>query len=77
MAIKEFAGAAGADGISVRLLSLTPERTLVRLHLPPVRLDGVAKAVDVHLEFDARSVDALLQRLSELRVQMLPPPQSH
>jgi hypothetical protein len=30
--------------------------------------------VEIHFDFDADIVDQILQRLTELRLQMLPPP---
>jgi hypothetical protein len=34
----------------------------------------VGEAVDIHLDFDAEAADEILQRLTELRMQMVPPP---
>jgi hypothetical protein len=36
---------------------------------------GIPKPVMVHLDFDAETVDAMLERLSVLRAQMVPAPQ--
>jgi len=46
----------------------------VRMELPPLPVAGLPEPLKVHLDFDAASVDAMLQRLTELRIQMLPPP---
>lgn len=40
----------------------------------PLRLAGHKKALDIHLDFEAATVDEILQRLTELRTRMEPPP---
>ena len=52
------------------------DRKLVRLTLPPLRLVGMPEPLAVYKYFkyfDAKTVDAMLERLSILRSQMLPP----
>jgi hypothetical protein len=44
------------------------------IHLPPLQLAGVRKPISLYLDMDAEAVDALLRRLAEIRVQMLPAP---
>lgn len=43
--------------------------------MPPVRLAGLPKPLELHLDCDAAAVDQILERLTLLRSQMLPPPQ--
>jgi len=45
----------------------------VHLTLPPFPVAGMPEPLRVHVEFDTRTIDEMLQRLSMLRVQMLPP----
>jgi hypothetical protein len=49
------------------------DRKLVRLTVPPLRLVGMPEPLAVYMDFDAKTVDAMLERLSILRSQMLPP----
>jgi hypothetical protein len=44
----------------------------VRLSLPPVVLEGLPKALKLHLDFDADAIDDIITRLSVLRIQMRP-----
>jgi hypothetical protein len=46
---------------------------LVRLTVPPLRLVGMPEPLALYKHFDAKTVDAMLERLSILRSQMLPP----
>jgi hypothetical protein len=43
--------------------------------LPPLKLASFKRAVEIHFDFEADIVDQILQPLTELRLQMLPPPQ--
>ena len=52
---------------------LSADRKTVRLALPPVALAARAEPIRVYLDFDADAVDAVLERLTILRGQMLPP----
>jgi hypothetical protein len=54
---------------------LSADRRIVRLHIPPVQLAGVAKPLALHLDYNAKAVDEILDRLTALRSQMDPPPQ--
>jgi len=47
---------------------------VARLHLPPLELAGVRKPVNIYLDMGAEAVDALLQRLADVRTRMLPAP---
>jgi hypothetical protein len=61
------------DGAASMWNLLDDQRT-VRFQLPHLALDGRREPLSVHLNFDAEAVDEILQRLSELRARMLPPP---
>jgi hypothetical protein len=54
--------------------TLSEDRRLVRLNMPPVKFTGKEGPVSIRLEFDAKALDAMLDRLTRLRVQMFPPP---
>ena len=62
------------DAPQPRTWTLAADRRTVRMELPPLPVAGLPEPLKVHLDFDAASVDAMLQRLTELRIQMLPPP---
>jgi len=47
---------------------------VARLLLPPLQLAGVRKPVSIYMDMGAEDVDALLQRLAEVRTQMVPAP---
>ena len=53
--------------------TLSADRKTVRLAVPPLQIVGFPKPLNVYMEFDSKSVDAMLERLSILRSQMLPP----
>jgi hypothetical protein len=53
---------------------LSTDRRTIRLQLPPFRLARRKTPIEIHLDFEAEAVDEMLQRLTELRAQMLPPP---
>ena len=55
--------------------TLLEDRRTVRLHIPAVNFTGKPGPVNIRLDFDAKALDAMMNRLSRLRVQMLPPPQ--
>jgi hypothetical protein len=38
----------------------------VRMQLPPLRFASSPKPIDIHLDFEAETVDEILQRLTEL-----------
>jgi hypothetical protein len=54
------------------LWTLSEDRTTVRFKLPPVLLESLPRALELHLDFDADAVDDILARLSVLRVKMRP-----
>ena len=43
------------------------------MNLPPLPIAGMPEPLTVHVQFDTRTIDEILQRLSVLRSQMLPP----
>jgi hypothetical protein len=49
-------------------------RETVRLQLPDLPMEGLTQPVRIHIDFDAESVDEMLERLTALRAQMLPSP---
>ena len=53
--------------------TLSADCKTVRLAVPPLRIVGFPKTLDVFMDFDAESVDAMIERLTVLRSQMLPP----
>ena len=53
--------------------TLSEDRKLVRLAVPPLRIVGFPKPLNVYMDFDAKTVDAMLERLTILRSRMLPP----
>jgi hypothetical protein len=53
--------------------TLSADRKTVRLTLPPLSLDGIPEPISIHMNFDAETVDEMLERLSFLRSRMLPP----
>jgi hypothetical protein len=57
--------------------TLSADRRLVRMQLPELAIGGLPKPLRIHLDFDAATVDEILLRLTELRAQMLPPPERH
>jgi hypothetical protein len=53
--------------------TLGSDRKTVRLALPPLPLAGMTEPIRAVVDFDAETVDAMLERLTILRGQMLPP----
>ena len=50
------------------------DRERVRLQLPPLSMTDLGEPLRIHLDFDAASVDEMIERLMELRKHMLPAP---
>jgi hypothetical protein len=57
---------------SATMWTLNADKKSVRLTLPPLRLAGQAKPLFVALDFEAATVDEMIDRLTVLRAQMLP-----
>ena len=53
--------------------TLSADRRSVRLALPPLQMAG-AEPLKVAIDFEATTVDEIINRLTMLRAQMLPPP---
>ena len=53
--------------------TLSADRKTVGLAVPPLRIAGMPEPLAVYMDFDAVTVDAMLERLTILRGQMLPP----
>ena len=54
--------------------TLSEDQEAVRMHLPPVQIEGIPKPVIVSLSFTAANIDDILVRLTMLRSQMVPAP---
>ena len=52
---------------------LSHDRKTVRLSLPPLPLDGLPEPIKVDVDLDVATVDAILDRLVDLRSQMVSP----
>ena len=59
---------------SQEMWTLSEDQEAVRMHLPPVQIEGLPKPVIVSLSFTAANIDDILERLTMLRSQMLPAP---
>jgi hypothetical protein len=58
----------------VHMWTLNTDRRSIRMNLPPVKVAGLLKPISVNIDFDAGSIDQMIERLSVLRAQMLPAP---
>jgi hypothetical protein len=61
------------DAEQEQVWSLLPGRKYVRL-LPPLPVEGLPTPINIHLDFDAGTIDEILDRLTILRARMLPKP---
>ena len=52
-------------------------RETVCQRLPDLPVSGIPEPLRIHLDFDAESVDEMIERLTALRAQILPAPQSN
>jgi hypothetical protein len=57
---------------SAMMWEVSTDRHRVRAYLPPLHLAGAEKPLSIYIDMDAEGVDGLLQRLAEVRAQMLP-----
>jgi hypothetical protein len=55
-----------------QLWTLADDRRTVRLNLPPLPLAGLAQPLNVHLDFDSKAIEEMIDRLTMLRAKMLP-----
>jgi hypothetical protein len=58
-------------------ISCEDEGRVAGMHLPPLQLAGVRKPVNIYMDMGPEDVEALLQRLAEIRAQMFPPLKRH
>jgi hypothetical protein len=56
--------------------TLSDDGRTVRLKMPPVNVTKPG-SVSICVDFEAQAIDAMLERLTRLRVQMLPPPKKN
>jgi hypothetical protein len=54
--------------------TLSTDGRTIRFALPPLTLAGMPEPINVSIDFDARTIEAILDRLTILRSQMLPAP---
>lgn len=66
-----------ADGVRATNWLLSADRATVRLQLPPLNVAGVPKPLNIHIDFDAEAVDAMIEELLDLRAKMVPPAERH
>ena len=59
---------------SQEMWTLSEDQEAVRMHLPPVQIEGIPKPVLVSLRFNAANIEDILERLTMLRSQMQQPP---
>ena len=60
-----------ADVDPEAMLTLSDDRTAVRLSLPLLPIVGLPEPLKVHMDWDAETVDAMMARLAVLRARML------
>jgi hypothetical protein len=53
---------------------LSADRRRVRMQLPGLPIAGASEPLLVNIDFDAAVVDQIIERLQELRTQMVPAP---
>ena len=51
-------------------LVLSDDRTIVHFHLAPLPIDGQPEPLRIQLDFDAHTVELLLERLAQLYAEM-------
>ena len=57
-----------------QLWTPSEDRRFVRLSLPPLPIEGLPEPGRVNMDFDAGTIDQIIERLSVLRARMLPAP---
>jgi hypothetical protein len=62
-------------GSQEELWVLSSDRRSLRMQLPPLSIDNLPRPLSLSLDFDVGAIDQMLNRLSELRALMLPPPE--
>lgn len=57
-----------------QMWQLSDDRRSLRMELPGLAIEGIPEPLRVRMHFDAVVVDQMIDRLLELRAQMLPAP---
>ena len=55
-----------------QIWQLSDDRRTVRMQLPRLPVDGLPKPLTVKIDFDAGTIEQIIERLTVLRTQMLP-----
>jgi hypothetical protein len=58
----------------VWMWTLSADRRSVRMTLPPLPVNGLSEPIDVKIDFGAGMIEQMIERLTMLRLQMLPKP---
>ena len=59
-------------GDAREMFTLSADRKFIRMTVPGLPVAGLREPLKVSVDFDARALDAMLERLTILRAQMLP-----
>jgi hypothetical protein len=57
---------------SAMMWHISEDRLTARAHLPPLQIADASRPLSIYFDMDAEAVDSLMQRLAEVRAQMLP-----
>ena len=57
-----------------QMWTLSADRRSVRMTLPPLTVAGMPEPISVKINFDAGVIEQIIDRLTMLRLQMLPKP---
>ena len=57
-----------------QMWTLSADRRSVRMTLPPLLVAGMPEPISVKINFDAGVIEQMIDRLTMLRLQMLPKP---
>ena len=57
-----------------QMWTLSADRRSVRMTLPPLPVAGMPEPISVKIKFDAGVIEQMINRLTMLRLQMLPKP---
>jgi len=57
-----------------QMWTLSADRRSVRMTLPPLPVGGMPEPISVKIDFDAGTIEQMIDRLTVLRVQMLHKP---
>ena len=58
----------------VWMWTLSADRRSVRMTLPPLPVNGLSEPIAVKIDFGAGVIEQMIERLTMLRLQMLPKP---